>query len=98
MHNSFRFRRDFAQLLQAHSLQKAAAIVLGIFSGCEAKPTDRSLSLMDTLKDRLAPLGIPVIYGMSFGHIDHQFVLPVGIEAALDTETQSLRLLEAAVE
>ncbi|MEM9823097.1 MAG: LD-carboxypeptidase [Bacteroidota bacterium] len=94
----YRIDRMLTQLLQTHSLKKAAAIVLGIFSGCEAKEGDQSLSLMDTFKDRLSHLGIPVIYGMSFGHIDHQFVLPVGAKASLDTQTQRLRLLESAVQ
>jgi muramoyltetrapeptide carboxypeptidase len=37
------------------------------------------------------------VYGYSFGHIPHQFTIPMGIRARLDTEAQTLTLLESAV-
>lgn len=94
----YRIDRMLTQLIQSQKIQRAAAIVLGVFKGCEAKSTDDSLSLIDTFKDRLLPLNIPVIYGMSFGHIDHQYTLPIGVEAELDTEKESIRLLDSGVE
>jgi len=42
-------------------------------------------------------LGIPVQYGIPFGHVTHMATLPYGIQAELDTNTQALRLLEKAV-
>jgi len=53
--------------------------------------------LYETLHDRLSGLGIPVLYGLSFGHIDKNLTLPFGIRARLDTEAQTLTLLETAV-
>ncbi|MEL6866887.1 MAG: LD-carboxypeptidase, partial [Bacteroidota bacterium] len=93
----YRIDRMLTQLLQATDMRKAAAIILGIFVDCQPGPRDRSLSLSDALKDRLANLGIPVIYGMSFGHIAHQFTLPIGIKAQIDTQSAQLQLLEPAV-
>jgi muramoyltetrapeptide carboxypeptidase len=40
---------------------------------------------------------VPAVAGYSFGHIRHQFTLPMQILATLDTERQTLTLLEAAV-
>lgn len=91
----YRIDRMLTQLRQVVDLNKTAGIILGIFADCEGK--QNSLSLMETLEDRLGDLKVPVIYGMSFGHIDHQFTLPVGITAALDTKDASLQLLESAV-
>jgi muramoyltetrapeptide carboxypeptidase len=45
----------------------------------------------------VARLQIPAVYGYSFGHIADQFTLPMGINARLDTEAQTLTLLEPAV-
>ena len=56
-----------------------------------------SFSLMEVLKDRLGNLGIPVIYGLSFGHVVDKFTLPVGVKAELNTNTKELKLLEPAV-
>ena len=42
-------------------------------------------------------LNIPVIYGLSFGHIRDQFTIPVGVEAEFDTATATMTFLEAAV-
>lgn len=93
----YRVDRMLTQMLQSHDLSKLAGIALGIFEGCNPKTDENSLSLMDCLKDRLGNLGIPVIYGLSFGHISNQYTLPVGIEVDMDTETGILTLLDSAV-
>jgi len=93
----YRIDRMFTQLLQACKLGEAAGIALGIFDDCEAKQGSDSLTLMETFEDRLGNLGIPVIYGLSFGHIDNQFTFPIGVEAELDTDNQTITLLESAV-
>jgi muramoyltetrapeptide carboxypeptidase len=51
----------------------------------------------EVLNDHFAKLKKPSIYGFSFGHIPHQFTIPLGIRARLDTENQTLTLLEPAV-
>lgn len=94
----YRIDRMLTQLLQTEGkLRSAAGIVLGRFNDCEADDLDRSLSLYETLYDRLSGLGIPVLYGLSFGHINKNLTIPFGIKAKLDTEAQTLTLLEAGV-
>lgn len=92
----YRIDRMLTQLLMGTDLKQAAGIVLGVFNDCQPK-SDASLSLRETLQDRLGGLGIPVQYGIPFGHITHMATLPYGILAELDTNTQTLRLLEKAV-
>lgn len=93
----YRLDRMFTQLLQATDLSKAAGIALGVFNECQPKPDSPSLSLPDTLRDRLAGLGIPVAYGIPFGHVSYQATLPYGVRAELDATAQTLTILEAAV-
>jgi len=60
------------------------------------KAGSRSLSLMETLKDRLGDLNIPVFYGASIGHIANNMTLPIGVKAQLDANTGEIILLEKA--
>ncbi|MEM6963469.1 MAG: LD-carboxypeptidase, partial [Bacteroidota bacterium] len=90
----YRVDRMLTQVLQSTNLQEAAGIILGIFEDCRAKRGNRSLSLMECLEDRLGHLEIPIIYGLSFGHIKHHFTIPIGIKGEMDTATQSLTQTE----
>lgn len=94
----YRIDRMLTQLRQATALHEAAGLALGVFAGCEPDEDDRSLSLQETLTDRLAELGPAAVYGLSFGHIANQCTLPVGVEAELDTEARTITLLERGVE
>lgn len=97
----YRIDRMLTQLIQSGKFDKAAGIAMGVFKDCEPKEKDpsfsMSFSLMEVLFDRLSNLNIPVIYGMSFGHIKNKFTLPIGIKAELDTINQTLTLLENSV-
>jgi muramoyltetrapeptide carboxypeptidase len=99
----YRIDRMLTQLLQSGKLNKAAGVVMGIFSKCEPKVKEgeadnaESFTLMEVLADRLGGLNIPVIYGMSFGHVTNKMTIPVGIEMELDTADASLTLAEPAV-
>lgn len=92
----YRIDRMLTQIRQSVDLKQLAGIALGIFEDCNPK-TAGTQSLLEVLKDRLGDLGIPVIYGLSFGHIRDQFTLPVGIEAELDTSNATMTFLETAV-
>jgi muramoyltetrapeptide carboxypeptidase len=90
--------RMLTHLLQGSNLHQAAGIALGIFEDCQPKNEQYSMSLLDTLRDRLMPLNIPLIYGLSFGHISNQFTFPIGIEVRLDVGAKTMTFLESAVE
>lgn len=94
----YRIDRMLTQLRQSCKLETAAGIALGVFADCEADEDDLSLSLMETLEGQLNDLNIPIIYGLSFGHIADQCTFPIGLEATLDTSEQTITLKESAVE
>ena len=93
----YRIDRMLTQLRQSYLLREAAGIILGVFKGCEAEEGSRSLSLLETLKDRLFDLNIPVLYGASFGHIADNLTFPIGVKATLDTWEKTITLLEEGV-
>ena len=97
----YRIDRMLTQMIQAGKFKNAAGVALGVFKLCESDKTNpsfqNSYTLMEVLQDRLGNLGIPVIYGLSFGHVVDKFTLPFGVKAELNTEDQMLKLLEPAV-
>jgi muramoyltetrapeptide carboxypeptidase len=42
-------------------------------------------------------LTVPAVTGYSIGHIRHQFTVPMGVQARLDTGARTVTLLEPAV-
>lgn len=101
MEEPYRIDRMMTQMIQAGKFEDAKGIALGVFKLCEPSKSntsfDSSFSLMEVLKDRLGNLGIPVIYGLSFGHVVDKFTIPVGVMAELNTDNQELKLLESGV-
>jgi muramoyltetrapeptide carboxypeptidase len=97
----YRVDRMLTQMIQAGKFKNVSGIALGVFKKCEPSKNNPSFNgsftLMEVLKDRLGNLGVPVIYGLSFGHIADKFTLPFGIHAELNAETKQLKLLESAV-
>jgi muramoyltetrapeptide carboxypeptidase len=97
----YRIDRMLTQMIQAGKFENAAGIALGVFKLCEpdtANPSFKdSFSLMEVLKDRVGKLGIPVVYGLSFGHVADKFTLPFGIKAELNSDTKQIKLLESGV-
>jgi muramoyltetrapeptide carboxypeptidase len=98
----YRIDRMLTQMIMSGKFDKASGIALGVFDNCEPKKDKPSFKSSFTLKevlfDRLFSLGIPVVYGLSFGHIKNKFTLPFGITAELNTNTKKLTLLEKAVD
>jgi muramoyltetrapeptide carboxypeptidase len=98
----YRIDRMLTQMIMSGKLSKASGIALGVFDNCEPKKDkpsfSSSFSLKEVLFDRLSALDIPVVYGLSFGHIKNKFTLPFGIKAELNSISKTLTLLEKAVE
>ena len=97
----YRVDRMLTQMIQAGKFNNTAAVMMGIFRKCEVKKesdlTAKSFTLMEVLQDRLGSLKIPVVYGMSFGHVKDKFTIPFGALAELDAGKQTFTLLEKAV-
>ena len=93
----YRIDRWMTQLDLSVGLAKAAGVMVGICEDCGPEHEDSSLSLDQTLDIHLQPLSVPAVTGYSIGHIRDQFTIPMGIRATLDTQRQTVTLLEPAV-
>lgn len=104
----YKVDRMLTQLRQIIDMRQLAGVACGVFTENNRRPAPPpqtppptpeipETTTLDVLKDRLGDLGIPVIYGLSFGHIREQFTLPLGIEAELDTENATMTFLESGV-
>ncbi|THC43556.1 LD-carboxypeptidase [Massilia sp. Mn16-1_5] len=93
----YRLDRWMTQLELSVGFSKAAGVMIGICEDCGPEHEDISLTLDETLDIHLQPLSIPAVTGYSIGHIRDQFTIPMGIRATLDTQRQTVTLLEPAV-
>src|SRR5690606_5082836 len=80
----YRMDRMLTQLIHGSTFPKAAGIIFGVCLDCDREKKTDNFTLREVLMDRIAPLGIPAAYGMSFGHVPGNFTLPLGIRAAFD--------------
>lgn len=89
--------RMLTQLRLAGKLQAAAGIVVGECKDCPPPGHSSALALGEVIDYLLGDLGIPVLYGLSFGHTTDQVTLPLGVAATLDADQQRLTVEEPAV-
>ena len=93
----YRIDRMLTQLIHGKTFTKAAGIVFGVCAGCDEPENSESFTLKEVIMDRIAPLGIPAVYGMSFGHVENNFTFPIGIKAEFNAKDMTLTLQEKAV-
>jgi muramoyltetrapeptide carboxypeptidase len=83
-----RIDRYLTHLIQAGKLQQARGIIFGAFAKCEYLSRDNyfkfGVTLLDVIRERISPLGIPAIYGLQFGHVTNKLTIPFGGLATLD--------------
>jgi len=91
----YRIDRMLTTLALGGMFDKPAGIIFGRCSDCGVKGP--SFSLEEILRDRFGSLTVPVISGLSFGHIEQKLVLPIGARATLDADAGTVRVEEGAV-
>jgi len=91
----YRIDRMLTTLALGGMFDKVAGIIFGRCSDCGVKGP--SFSLEEILRDRFGALPVPVISGLSFGHIEQKLVLPIGAPATLDADAGTVRVEEGAV-
>jgi muramoyltetrapeptide carboxypeptidase len=83
-----RIDRYLTHLIQAGKLQQARGIIFGPFAKCEYLSRDAyytfGVTVLDLIRERIVPLGIPAIYGLQFGHVINKLTIPIGGYATLD--------------
>ena len=91
----YRIDRMLTQLWLAGKLQQVAGIAFGKFT--KTSDDGNTYSVEEVIRMRCEPLGIPVVSGLMIGHVSDQTTVPIGVQAKLDGDVGTLRLLEAAV-
>jgi muramoyltetrapeptide carboxypeptidase len=95
--NPHRVDAMLTHLLNAGIVQKASGILVGEMTGTDGK-SDEGIGgkpWKEIFRDRLAPLGIPMIWDFPFGHNKNMLSLPLGVEARLDADVGTLEYLES---
>jgi muramoyltetrapeptide carboxypeptidase len=91
-----RIDRYLTHLIQAGKLQQARGIIFGTFTKCEYLSRDTyykfGVTVLDMIRERIVPLGIPAIYGLQFGHVTNKLTIPFGGRATLDATNRRVFL------
>jgi muramoyltetrapeptide carboxypeptidase len=88
----YRLDRLLTQLIRSGWFDGARGVVLGDFTDC-ASPE----SVRDLVMDRLAPYGVPMLWGAPIGHEARNLAFPFGVPAVLDADAGTLTLREPAL-
>lgn len=86
----YRLDRMLWQCEQAGVFRRLRALLLGEFPGCFKDKGEKRV-FYGRWRERLAGLGIPVIYDLPFGHAERARVLPLGVNAGIDTTADAGR-------
>jgi muramoyltetrapeptide carboxypeptidase len=94
--------RNIIHLHQTGKLDGVAGIVVGELPYSEwgdgiGPDWPRERTVDDILDQRLAELGVPVLYGLPVGHGEAIATLPLGVEATLDADALTLTIDEPAL-
>ncbi|MEV0320947.1 LD-carboxypeptidase [Streptomyces sp. NPDC050658] len=84
---AYRLDRILTQLLRSRWLDGVSGVALGSWVDCEPDGEVRAL-----FRDRLGPLGVPVVEEFGFGHCDGALTIPFGAPGELDADAGTLTL------
>ena len=88
----YRVERMLLQLQQAGVLDKQRAVVLGDFSGYRLSPQDNGYDFEAMLAYVRATLPLPVLTGLTFGHIPRRVTIPFGAQGRLVSNAEGFTL------
>ncbi|HZK01254.1 MAG TPA: LD-carboxypeptidase [Anaerovoracaceae bacterium] len=87
--------RNLTALKLAGKFDKASGIIIGSISDIPT-PTDtdnHTMSLQQIMDQILAPLKIPTLYNLRFGHIYPQIIIPLGMNAEINATVGRVALV-----
>jgi muramoyltetrapeptide carboxypeptidase len=87
----YKIDRMLMQMKHADCFEGIAGIVLGSFEECG--PVEDILTI---IKDVLGDFQVPILAGLTAGHGQFNFTLPMGVEATLDADRHLLAYHRAA--
>ena len=88
----YRVERMLLQLMQAGVLERQQAVVLGDFSGYRLGPQDNGYDFEAMLAYLRQSLPLPVLTGLSFGHIERRVTIPFGAQGHLVSDAEGFTL------
>jgi muramoyltetrapeptide carboxypeptidase len=80
--------RLLTQLLRSGALEGVAGIALGSWQDCRPSLA----AVRGLMRQRLSPLGVPVIWELGFGHGPSSLTVPLGVPAELDADAGTITL------
>ena len=90
--------RMLTHLKLAGILGQVAGFVFGKCTKCDAgSGSYGSLTLEEVLTEHIGSLTVPAYAGAMIGHIADKFTVPIGINAEMNADAGTIRLLESAV-
>lgn len=95
--NPHRVDAMLTNLRLAGTLDRAAGIVVGEMTRTDER-VDEGIGgkpWREIVKDRLAPLGIPMVFDFPFGHMKEILTLPLGVRARFDADAGTLAYTES---
>lgn len=84
----YKIDRMLHQLLNAGALDQVAGFVFGEMHNC----TDPHNDITDVIVDVLAPLGVPIAFGLAAGHGPRNTAIPLGTSTELDSTSGSISI------
>jgi muramoyltetrapeptide carboxypeptidase len=93
---AYRVDRMLTQLRQAGILRRVAGIVFGAIHPVNGNAAEGALTA-EFMAEQTADLDCPVLSGIEAGHGTQNFVLPLGLEAQIDSAARHLIFTESAV-
>lgn len=93
----YRVDRLLSQLKLAGKLYEVAGVILGQFTECNAPDGEESLTLNKIFADYFQDLGVPIVSNFPIGHCRDNATLPLHVEAELNADLRSLKLLRNPV-
>jgi muramoyltetrapeptide carboxypeptidase len=94
---AYRIDRMLGTLMDAGRFAKLRGILIGSLSRVTFSGVEDPDRLRAVLRDRLAPLGVPVVAGLPVGHRGSNVTLPVGARATWDGMARTLSFEEEIV-
>lgn len=89
--------RNLWQVRNTGFLKQVSAMVVGKLTAVAEKDYENFPAKKDLIKELTEPFGIPVLYGVDFGHEVPRATIPIGIKASIDTQAKEIEILEPEV-
>jgi len=98
--HAYQVDRMLMQLINAGKIQTAKAIIFNGFKNINSRKPffpNKGFTILEVIEQLIKPFGLPLIHNFEFGHEDNMYILPIGINAKIDTEKKVFELLENPV-